>query len=103
MKARHGTRVTCSRDQTPTSHVDVGALTPRFVPRQHRSGREKNSGPAVLAGLREMIPSRSPMAIRTSVNQRACLRTPSHRDSDCLDSSRCLAQAFKLASNESAC
>ena len=56
--------VTCTRDQTPTSHVDISATTPRFGPQQLRSGRgdKRSTGPAVLAGSTQGDDSESPMA-----------------------------------------
>ena len=59
--------VTCTRDQTPTSHVDISATTPRFGPQQLRSGRghKWSTGPAVLAGRPQGDDSESPMAGRS--------------------------------------
>ena len=53
--------VTCTRDQPPTSHVDISTTTPRFGPQQLRSAGDTNGPPAqqyLRAVLREMIPSR---------------------------------------------
>ena len=75
---------------TPYQKMDEGICILIFAaPINRRKLRLKRIGSASS--------QRHNLRLLGAVNQRACLRTPSYRDSDSPDSSRCLARA--LASN----